>query len=84
MCGSEVSFYWSICTNKLNISEGQSEAVGRRTDNTMAPRKGTEQTISHKTIHRIPKILELANIYITTSIKIIGLNLTWYESVSYM
>jgi hypothetical protein len=41
----------------------------------MAPRKGTEQTISHKTIHRIPKILELANVYITTSIKIIGLNL---------
>jgi hypothetical protein len=30
MCGSEVSFYWSIGTNNLNISEGQPEAVGRR------------------------------------------------------
>ena len=66
---SEVGFYWSIGTNNLIISEEQSEAVGRRTENTMAPRKGTG-TIYYKTIHRILKILELEHVKWVSGLKL--------------
>ena len=37
--------YMSRCTKRLKIPKGQPEAVnGRRTDNTIAKRKGTEGT----------------------------------------
>jgi hypothetical protein len=44
-------------TNSLKIPKGQSEAVNRRTDNTMTKRKRRKgQTMIFKTLHRNLKI----------------------------